>query len=242
MIKTKKPGIVRNLLFAGLILIVAACNSNTASEYTEVKVVDVEQVGTYTYLLVKAKKGPEYWIAVPTMLAEPGETYQYQGGLLMEDFHSEELDRTFESVLFLESLISDKTSAMEGMQSPHGMGAQQEVVHEGRISVAKSDVKVEAVEGTITIAELFSKPSSYEGKSVRITGEVTKFNAAIMDRNWVHIQDGTEHEGKYDLTATSAESFQVGSTITIEGVLALNKDFGYGYSYELLLEEAKAVQ
>jgi hypothetical protein len=131
---------------------------------------------------------------------------------------------------------------MEGMQSSHGMAAQQQPAHGGRVAVDKSDVKVAVVEGTITIAELFSNPAAYEGKSVRITGEVTKFNAAIMDRNWVHLQDGTEHDGKYDLTATSAESFQAGSTITIEGVLTLNKDFGYGYSYELLLEEAKLVQ
>ena len=64
---------------------------------------EVEQVGSYTYLLVK-EKGPEYWVAVPTMDATPGETYRYQGGLVMEKFFSEELDRTFDKVIFLEGL------------------------------------------------------------------------------------------------------------------------------------------
>ena len=72
-------------------------------------------------------------------------------------------------------------------------------------------------------------------------GEVTKFNPSIMDRNWIHLQDGTEFEGQFDLTATSLESFKVGSIVTLEGILALNQDFGYGYMYELLLEKATAV-
>ena len=63
-----------------------------------------------------------------------------------------------------------------------------------------------------------------------------------MERNWVHLQDGTELEGKYDLTVTSKESFQVGQVLTIEGILAVNRDFGYGYSYEILLEKATIVK
>jgi len=63
-----------------------------------------------------------------------------------------------------------------------------------------------------------------------------------MKLNWAHIQDGTEYSGKFDLTLTSQESFEVGAIVTVEGVLALNKDFGYGYSYELLMEKAKAVE
>ena len=51
---------------------------------------------------------------------------------------------------------------------------------------------------------------------------MTKYNAAIMERNWVHIQDGTEFEGKFDLTATSSESFEVGQVVSLEGILALN--------------------
>ena len=63
-----------------------------------------------------------------------------------------------------------------------------------------------------------------------------------MERNWIHIQDGSEFDGKYDLTITSQESFEVGQVLTLEGVLAINKDFGYGYSYEILLEEATATR
>jgi len=63
-----------------------------------------------------------------------------------------------------------------------------------------------------------------------------------MERNWVHLQDGTEFDGKYDLTVTSLELFEVGQVITVEGILALNRDFGYGYEYELLLEKATQIK
>jgi len=231
-IKMKSMNYFKKLLFAGLVLVAAGCNTSTETGLTTVKVLEVEQVANYTYMLVKGK-GPEYWIAVPTMAASPGEKYQYQGGMLMENFESKELDRTFDKVLFLEALFSESTAPHQGVQ---------EVTPGSKVSAEKSNVKVEAVEGTVTIGDLFSSPGSYEGKTIKVRGEVTKFNAAIMDRNWVHLQDGTEANGKFDLTATSTESFMVGSLVTVEGVVTLNQDFGYGYSYEILLENTTQVK
>jgi len=234
---------VKNLIIAGVILILTGCSSNPTNEFTTVKVKEVEQVGSYTYLLVKAK-GPEYWLAVPSMEASSGETYHYQGGMLMTDFYSKELDKTFEKVLFLEALFAGNPSSMyepKETNIPQDSNQPQERMHENMVTIEKSDVKMETVEGTVTISELFSNPGAYEGKTIRVNGEVTKYNAAIMERNWVHIQDGTEFEGKFDLTATSIEPFEVGRTVILEGTLALNKDFGYGYIYEILLEKATAV-
>lgn len=240
-------------------MLTMACNNKPVSDFTTVKVKDVEQVGSYTYLLVKGNgKGKEYWVAVSSMEAAPGETYHYQGGLLMEDFHSNELNRTFESVLFLDAIYPGEApkgnaaavqadgdgssmSAAEGGDIPMH-GTTQGDTPGSRVVQAKSDVKVEAAEGALSIAALFADPQAYEGKKIRVTGQVTKFNPYIMDRNWIHLQDGTEYDGKFDLTATSEEFFEEGNTITLEGVLALNRDFGYGYSYELLLENATAVQ
>jgi len=223
---------VRSLFIAGLFLIVSGCGRNSADVFTTVKVKEVEQVGSYTYLLVKAK-GPEYWIAVPSMEASPGETYHYQGGMLMKEFYSKELDRTFDEVVFLEALFTGTTSLKQESQG---------IQHEGKVAIEKADVVMEGGEETITIAALYADPGMYEGKAIRVKGKVTKFNASIMERNWVHIQDGTEYEGKFDLTATSLESFEVGKTVILEGTLTLNRDFGYGYTYELLLEEATAAR
>jgi hypothetical protein len=223
---------LKNLLMAGIILLVAGCRNNPSGEYTTITVKEVEQAGNYTYLLVKAR-GPEYWLAVPAMGARPGETYHYQGGMLMRDFYSRELDRTFEEVLFLEALFTGEGSLVQGVQ---------EVTPGSMVTIERSDVEVQPVEGTVSIAEIYSDPAAYEGKRIRVAGEVTRYNPAIMERNWVHLQDGTEFEGKFDLTATSLESFAVGTAVTLEGILAINRDFGYGYRYEILLEEAAAVR
>ncbi len=235
-------------MIAAVVMLAGACSNSSTGEFTTIKVKEVEQVSGYTYLLVKSK-GPEYWVAVPTMEAAPGETYHYKGGMLMQDFHSKDLDRTFKEVIFLEVLLDDlqastevpdqmATSPMSGA-NPQG---SQDATPGSKTLVEKSDVAVEAGEGCISVSELFANPESFEGKTIRVKGEVTKFNPAIMERNWAHIQDGTEHDGKFDLTLTSEESFVVGTIVTVEGVLALNKDFNYGYSYELLLEKAKAVE
>ena len=88
-------------------MILTGCVSKSSGDYfKEVKVKEVVQVEKYTYLYVKGK-GPAHWIAVPTMEASEGETYFYQGGLLMEEFHSEELNRTFEKVLFVDGLSKE---------------------------------------------------------------------------------------------------------------------------------------
>lgn len=228
------------LVLAALILAVASCgNRGGDSEQAAVRVVQVEQVEKYTYLLVQDRK-EEYWIAAPSMEALPGEMYTYQGGMQMRDFYSEELDRTFDRVLFVEGLFPEGISSGQGMG--HDMAhADEELTPGSRVRAQKADVAIGHMEGSISVAKLYADPDAYKGKVVRVTGEVTKFNPAIMERNWVHLQDGTEHEGKFDLTATTVESFEVGDRITLEGVLATNLDFGYGYTYEILLENAAAV-
>jgi len=211
-----------------LLVIAGGCGNPSGDGAVTVKVKAIEQVANYTYLLVKGK-GPEYWIAVSSTEIQVGESITYQGGMLMENFHSKELDRTFEKVLFLDGLEGSQSSPMGGM----GGTTQGSDTKTDRL-----ETRIEAEEGTVSIAELYANPSAYEGKTIRVKGEVAKFNPNIMERNWIHLQDGTDFEGKYDLTVTSQEGFAVGQVLTVEGILALNRDFGYGYNYEILLEKA----
>lgn len=73
------------------------------SEYKEVKVLEVLQVNSYTYLYVK-EDTINKWLAVPNFDPKIGETYFYKGGMEMQHFTSKELNRTFESVIFLSSV------------------------------------------------------------------------------------------------------------------------------------------
>jgi hypothetical protein len=218
-------------------LMFVACQSNQSSNSAsqeqpgvhKVVVKEVIQTSNYTYLLV-TEKDAETWLALPLMEAKAGDTYYYTGGFEMTDFESKELGRIFKSVYFLESV---STSPDELTADPVNFAHSK-----GSVTTEKKHVDVQPAPGGITIAELFANKDSYAGKTVRIRGQVTKFNAAIMKMNWIHLQDGTDNSGKYDLTATTDIEAEVGDVITLEGTVALNKDFGYGYAYEILLENA----
>ena len=105
--------------------------------------------------------------------------------------------------------------------------------------VMEAACKGASSEGGITIGELFSNKDSYANKTVLIKGQVTKVNRAIMGKNWVHLQDGTSGSGNYDLTITTQDEVSPGDVVTFEGKIALNKDFGAGYAYDVLMEDAK---
>ena len=100
------------------------------------------------------------------------------------------------------------------------------------------DIHVEKAPNGITIADLYKNRNNYTNKKVIVRGQVVKINNAIMDRNWVHIKDGTSDAGKSDLTFTTQEDVSVGDILTFEGVVALDKEFGKGYVYPLVVENA----
>ena len=114
--------------------------------------------------------------------------------------------------------------------------------HQSQSVVAKADIRLEPCADCITIGRLLADKKSFSGKTIKVKGVVTKVNEEIMDRNWIHIQDGTEAEGNYDLTVTSDQKVTVGETVTFEGKIALDKDFGYGYFYNVLMEEGKIIR
>jgi len=128
------------------------------------------------------------------------------------------------------------TEIIKDASGPVGMAHIEEA------KAGKEVLSIEPAEGGITVAEVFKNKNEYSGKTVKIKGKVTKVNPAIMGKNWIHLQDGTSFEGEFDLTVTSDVIPETGSIITIEGIISLDKDFGYGYKYALLMEEGKIIQ
>lgn len=118
------------------------------------------------------------------------------------------------------------------------MGGQKST---GPVQTDKINVTVEPCDGCIKISDLLANKKSYSGKVIKVKGKVTKFNPSIMGKNWVHIQDGSEFRGGFDLTITTDIQAAVGETITFEGKIVLDKDFGHGYFYNILMEEGKLV-
>jgi hypothetical protein len=196
-----------------------------------VVVQEVIQATGYTYLNVK-EKDSNFWIAVTKREIEVGETFSFADGLEMKNFTSKDLQRTFETIYFVGNITGNEVSASAGEQSG-------ESPHRMKPAIVQKKISIEPVEGGISIGELFSNRDSYANKTVLIKGQVTKVNRAIMGKNWVHLQDGTSGSGSYDLTITTQDVVSLGDIVTFEGTIVLNKDFGSGYAYDVLMEEAK---
>ena len=229
---------------------VQASNSNKPDKKSARMIVvkDVIQVEKYTYLNV-ADEGADKWMAVPTVEAKKGDTLYYQSGMLMTNFESKELKRTFNEILFVDKVSRDPSIAMlskevimahqnlqlgdksadKTSEKPYpNMGSSKDTV--------KRDIKVEKLRDAVTIATLLKDLKKYEGKKVVVHGKVTKYTPEVMGKNWVHIQDGSEFKGKFEIVITTMDKVSKDETVTFEGTITLNKDFGYGYFFELLME------
>jgi hypothetical protein len=206
--------------------------ATSAASQHQVVAKDILQTSGYTYLLLN-EDGKEYWAAVSRFEAEKGKTYYFKNGMEMTNFKSKELNRTFDTIQFIEDLSDQPIPEKKAVK----------LTTKGRQSMAKVEgIKVEPVSGGVKISEIFSNMANYAGKKVKVRGQVIKFSPQIMNKNWVHLQDGTEANGSYDLTLTTMDAVEVGKVVTFEGVIATDKDFGYGYKYNVLLEDAKVIQ
>jgi hypothetical protein len=98
---------------------------------------------------------------------------------------------------------------------------------------------VAKAEGGLTIAEIYAGREALAGQVVTVRGKVVKLNPAIMGTNWLHIRDGSGSDGSNDLTITADALPEVGDTVLVRGTLQIDKDFGMGYQYSLIIEDAE---
>jgi len=138
----------------------------------------------------------------------------------------------------------DAAMKKEGGASPvAGMpaGAEEVAPGSGKAVVPFVELKIAKASGAnaYTVADVFSKSAGLNAKKVKIKAQVVKFSPQIMGKNWLHLQDGTGDPGKntHDLVVTSAGKAEKGDIVTVEGVLAANKDFGSGYKYAVIVED-----
>jgi len=214
----------------------ASVNSNidtpvdAKSQVHEVLVNDVLHTEKYTYLDV-TENGQQFWVAVPRKEVEKGETYYYVGGLMKKNFKSREYDRVFETVY----LVSDvrKDPIFTGSTS-----VAQALSKAGDDPAHVNDQDIVQTEEGVSLEELMNNKEKYAGKVIEVRGKCVKINKEIMGRNWVHIQDGTGGETPYDLTVTTSVDVSVGTVATFTGKIGLNVDFGAGYKYDIIMEDA----
>lgn len=203
---------------------------NTAPTNEKVfEVIEVIQATSYSYLKVKENFG-ERWVAVSKREVKPGDVFYYDEALQMTNFESKDLDRTFDVIYFVNKI--SKTPMNQNKIG--GMPA-----HSGKVETKKkSSIVLKKINKEITVAQIFENRKDYSSKDFEIRGVVVKVNKQVMGKNWIHIQDGTNDNNNFDLTITTQELAEVGDEVTFKGKLTLKKNFGSGYFYEVIMEDA----
>lgn len=149
---------------------------------------------------------------------------------------------------FLMGMVLTASKSKSGLpvqSAPPGSPPASEQIStgsKGAVGPFSETVKVEKASelNAYTVAELYEKGYSLDNKSVIIRGKVVKVSVGIMGKNWLHIQDGTGDQEKntYDLVVTTQDEPAVGDVVTLYGTLYKDKDFGSGYKYSVIVEEA----
>ncbi len=114
--------------------------------------------------------------------------------------------------------------------------------HQGLDAVPAEAVKVDKATGpgAYTVGEIYARSAALDKKKVTVRGKVVKVSPGIMDRNWIHLRDGSGDAARktHNLVVTSKELPNVGDVVTVTGTLAKDKDFGSGYRYAVIVEGA----
>jgi hypothetical protein len=229
--KVIKMKIIFPLLVALMVTFTACENKNEEANENlpagthKIEVADIAQTPNYTYIKA-SENGNEYWIAVTRMEPKKGETLYFSKSMEMKNFKSDALNKTFESVLFVQDI------------SPTPPSVQKPVNHPQVFTQTKQDIKIEPLKDGKTVEQIYEQRNDLNGETVKVKGQVVKFNPQIMGRNWIHIQDGTGSNNNFDLMVTSADSVKAGDVVIVEGTVEINQDFGAGYSYPVLLSNA----
>ncbi len=174
----------------------------------------------YTYMRLKTVDG-ELWAAVGKSAVKKGDEVTVVDAARMDGFESKTLNRTFDKIVF------------GNLGTPGNASGPADV---GKIEVKRA----EGARGR-TVAELFAQKGPLKDREVSVRGKVVKFTGGVMGKNWIHLRDGSgTREGKNDdVTVTTTQVAAVGDVVLATGTVRLDKDFGAGYTYPVLIENAK---
>lgn len=231
--------------------------TQAAAETLSGTVTETFDGGGYTYMKLDTSSG-EKWAAIGQASVKVGDTVNLKPGPVMRDFHSRTFDRTFPEIIFSSGLVGGDAAGGgmpssfgaalqgEGAGMPPGVGMDQVSGGSTQAVTPLQEISIEKAEGEngYTVEEVFSQAADLAGKKVKIRGKAVKFSPNIMGKNWIHIQDGTGNpmSNSHDLVVTTSDMAETNSVIVIEGVLAKDKDFGAGYMYNVIVEEAVVTQ
>lgn len=196
------------------------------------EVIEVKDVESYTYIRLKTKDG-ETWAAVNKTPLKKGDAVTIENVMTMYNFESKSLKKTFPTILF-------GTVGGAGGGAGHDMATAPSGLAKTMVYAANIHVPKASGANARTVAEIITKAAELKDKPVLLRGKVVKYNPDIMGKNWIHLRDGsgTEADNSNDILVTSANPVKLGDVVTVKGIVRTDKDFGAGYAYKVLIEEA----
>lgn len=225
-------------------------------------VLETMDASDYTYMRLKTASG-ETWAAVNRTKVAKGDAVTVTNAMVMDGFQSKTLNRTFDRIVFgvlapaggaaapaanAASAPAANAPMMAGHSSggPEGVSPAEMAAQHGQAAAgpdAGVDAKVEKASGknAKTVAELWAQRKALKGQEVAVKAKVVKATNGVMGTNWLHVRDGSGSKAAKDndLTVTTNAVVKVGDVVTLTGVVAIDKDFGAGYAYPVIVENAK---
>jgi hypothetical protein len=200
------------------------------------EVLESVNAGSYTYMRLKTKDG-EVWAATMLSTIAKGSKVQLHDPMLMTNFESRAMGRTFDEIVFA-SAVSTETG---GLNNP---AKQMAETHKGAAASAATVPVVKAPKAAgkngRTVAEVHAQRTQLRGKPVAVQGTVVKFSPDIMNRNWIHLRDGSGSaaDKSNDLMVTTSQRVKVGDVVTVSGLVKTDVNYGSGYAYPVVIENA----
>lgn len=194
-------------------------------------VIETMNSGGYSYIHIE-RNSKKLWVAVSETKVTVGKVMTFHSGLVMTDFKSKTLNRTFKSIVFSTGVVRESEfQAGKSSDSSSPVAAPKEKIKVGKASGANA----------YTVAELYEKRQSLDKNKVVLRGKVVKVSPGIMKSNWIHIQDGTgtAKDRNNDIIVTTQDLPSVGDEVTASGTVVNDLNLGSGYKFDVLIEEAK---
>lgn len=218
-------------------------------------VLETMDSGGYTYMKLKTQAG-DMWTAVNQAKVKKGQTVTIATPMMMENFESKTLKRKFDRIVFGTLAAGAAAGSASGLPPGHpstGGAAADPSASPSNIHASAAQgpaeapvAKVAKAEGASgrTIAELYAQKATLAGKEVALRGKVVKYTPEVMGKNWLHLRDGSgSRAGKNDdITVTTTAAAQIGDVVLVRGTVKTNRDFGAGYTYPVIIEDAKVTK
>lgn len=224
-------------------------------------VVETIHASCYTYVQVDTGE-KKVWVASPAFNGQPGDVVAVPSGLPMADFKSKTLDREFEMIYFVGAVHRQDDNKVMGQEpeSPEdhppvtgrqelpeghpaiGDPAEARMTHPPMGGVSDTQAveigEITPAAGGQTVSEIITGRKRLAGKNITVRAKVVKFTPDIMDKNWLHVRDGSGGDGTNYLIVTTGAAVNVGDVVLIRGAVSVDRNFGYGLKYPVIIENA----